>query len=116
MPERLKYLSDETLALLLKVIPISLASVFLSIGFKMKKEKITIFNGLLSIFAGIFFSYLAAPFVLEIENEKYHIVLISLVAISGDKIAEYIIYKLKIELILMALFDLIYERIKGKKQ
>ena len=115
MQEKISYLSEETIALIFKVLPPALIAVTVSIAFKMKKERITIFNAFLSIIIGVGMAWLISPFILDIKSEKWHVPLIALVAISGDKIAEYFVYKLEVELILKAIFDVFYEKLKSKK-
>lgn len=116
MPERLKdFISEETLALLLKVIPVALMATIISTAVKMKKEKITILNALLSIIVGVLTAWILSPVVLAIENETWHVPLIALVAISGDKIAEYVVYEFKVDVAIKALLNILHDKLNPKK-
>lgn len=105
MQEKVSYISNETIALIIKVLPPALIAVSVSIAFKMKKEKITVVNAILSIIIGVGTAWIASPFILDIKSEKWHVPLIALVAISGDKIAEYFVYKLDVDVFFAAVMN-----------
>lgn len=97
MPERFKYLTDETIIFLSKFLPTALIAVSISTALKMKKERVTIMNVITSFIIGVGVAWIFSAFIYDIKNEKFHTPLIAIIAISGEKIAEYFIYKWDVE-------------------
>lgn len=97
MPERFRFLTDDMVAFLIKFLPTALLGVGVGVAVKMKKEKVTIMNVITSIFIGVAVAWIFSGFIYDISDHRWHSPLIAVVAISGEKIAEYFIYKWDIE-------------------
>ena len=105
MPERL--LQSEYYILLTKILfPAFLAvGIKLAVEMKKTKTKISIFNISLSMIIGVGGAYLSSHLVRSNFSEESVPAIIALVAITSDKIGEFLIYKLNIDLFLTSLFD-----------
>lgn len=92
---------------------------FIAISIKMativKKEKMTFTRILLSFVVGVGCAYFIYPFVDNGVENSYVPLLVGVVAISGDKIAEYIIYKWDIDTFIGAVIDTLLDRFRTKK-
>lgn len=111
MPERIKYLTDEMFILLSKFLPTALLAVSISTALKMKKEKVTIMNVLTSFIIGVGVAWFFSSFIYDIKDHRWHSPLIAVVAISGEKIAEYFIYKWDIESFMKQVTNAVQEMI-----
>ena len=92
---------------------------FIAISIKtatqIKREEMNFTRVIISFVVGIGCAYFVYPFVEgKIEN-NYIPLLVGVVAMSGEKIAEYIIYKWDVDKFLGALIDFLLERLKSKK-
>ena len=87
----------------LKIIFPALAGVSIKLALQMKKEKMKFLQIILSYVIGIGMAWICSPLIRDGVPENYQSVIVAIVAISGEKIAEFIIYKWDVDLFLMAL-------------
>lgn len=90
-----------------KIIFPAFLAVGLKLAIEMKKTntKISIFNITLSMIIGVGGAYLSSGFIMKTCSEETIPVVIALIAITSEKIGEFIIYKLNVDLFLTAIFD-----------
>ena len=106
---------DELYEFIFKIMIPALVGIAAKVAIQMKNEKLSIGRVIISFIAGTAFAYFAYPFVGHFSNEDYIPAVIGLSAISGEKITEWVVYKFKIDTFLGVLFDVLIERVKGKK-
>jgi hypothetical protein len=111
MPE--KILQSEFYIFLVKIIFPAFLAVGVKIAIEMKKNrsKISMLNVGLSMLIGVGGAYLSSGLVQKNCDEEYVSVVIALIAITSEKIGEFLIYKLKVELFLSAFADVILDTI-----
>ena len=99
------FFKEEWINLLIKIgIPATIG-VSIKLAVQSKKEQMSITRIILSFVIGIGCAYLAFPFLSHNTNEEYLPMFIAIVSISGEKIAEYVIYKWNIDYFLTSLFE-----------
>lgn len=105
MPERL--LQNEYYVLLTKIILPAFLAVGMKLAVEMKKTKtkVSIFNIALSMIIGVGGAYLSSHLVTKHFNEENVPVIIAIIAITSDKIGEFLIYKLNIDMFLTSIFE-----------
>lgn len=111
MPE--KFTNNEFYIFLTKFIfPAFLAvGVKLAIEMKKNKTKISFFNIFLSMLIGVGGAYISSGLVQKNCDEEYIPIVIALIAITSEKIGEFLIYKMNIDLFLTALIDGFFDSI-----
>lgn len=110
-------ISEETVALITKVIfPAAIAIGIKSfIEMKKDKSKISLLNVVASMFIGVGGAYISSSYMLEEVSPKYLSIAIAIIAILTDKIAEFFMYKFKVDVFILAIIDTIFNR-TSKKQ
>ena len=96
---------EEQIAFFFKVIVPSFLGVSIKIATQMKTKKISILQGLISYVVGISLAVLCAPVITDSVPPRYVALLIGLVAITADKISEYLIYKFNVDIFLTSIFE-----------
>ena len=96
---------EEYVGTFFKIILPSILGVSLKIVTQVKREDVSPFRMMLAYIGGVGLAYLCAPVILDSVPKNYASIVIAVVAISADKILEYIIYKWDIDGILKALTD-----------
>lgn len=85
----------------------------------MRREKMTFFRIIMSYVVGIGCAYFTYPFVKIEMQTQYVPIIVAMVSISGEKVAEFLIYKWNIDDLLLAianaLKDFILNILTGKK-
>lgn len=117
MPE--KYTNNEFYIFLTKIIfPAFLAvGVKLAIEMRKNKTKISFFNIFLSMIIGVGGAYLSSGLVEKYCDIETIPIVIALIAITSEKIGEFLIYKMNIDLFLTALVDTFFDSmIKFRKK
>lgn len=111
MPE--KVLTSEFYTMLSKIIfPAFLAvGVKLAIEMKKNKTKISFFNIGLSMLIGVGGAYISSGLVQKNCTSEYVPIAIALIAITSEKIGEFLIYKLNVDIFLTALVDTFFDAI-----
>jgi len=105
MPER--FVNNEFYIFLTKIIFPAFLAVGVKIAIEMKKNKtkVSLFNVALSMIIGVGGAYLSSGMVIKNFNTENIPIIIALIAITSEKIGEFLIYKLNLDLFLTAVFD-----------
>lgn len=111
MPD--KFANSEVYIFITKIIfPAFLAvGVKLAIEMKKSKTKISLFNIALSMLIGVGGAYISSGLVQKQCDEEYIPVVIALIAITSEKIGEFLIFKLNIDLFLTAIVETFFDTI-----
>lgn len=112
MPERLKQIPDEIWSFIVKTLPISLAALAISISVQIKNKTANTINILLSIVSGLSCSYLTAPFVFDNFGKSASPIIIGVMTIAGEKIAYWLIYEFKVDIIMDAFIRYLLKKFK----
>lgn len=94
-------LPEEVKALVLKTIIPGLIAVSIKLAIQAKQAKVTWVQIIVSFITGIGFAYLFADYVNETFSHPWQPMVTAMVAISGEKIGYWLVYKFKPE----SLFD-----------
>jgi len=111
MPE--KFTNNEFYIFITKFIfPAFLAvGVKLAIEMRKNKTKISFLNILLSMLIGVSGAYFSSGLVEKNCDEEYIPVVIALIAITTEKIGEFVIYKMSVDIFLNAVIDAFFDSI-----
>lgn len=99
-----KTYAEEILGGFIKLIPMFLAAfvtAVLKLIVESKKNKITPLNIFLSCVFAIGIAYLFSPVIIKYLEEDYHTLAVGALVLTGEKIFIYLIYKAKIDDILI---------------
>jgi hypothetical protein len=109
MPERIT--NSEYYIFLTKIIFPAFLAVGIKIAIEMKKNKtrVNFFNICLSMIIGVGGAWLSSDLVLSSCDVNNVPIVIALIAITSEKIGEFLIYKLNVDLFLTAVFDGFFE-------
>ena len=103
MPERFK-IHPEIIDYIAKVILPALAAISIKIALEMKYKKISLMSAFLSLVIGVLTASLTGSFILK-EFPDHATIIISLVAISSEKITHWFIFKVNINITLDRLWE-----------
>lgn len=81
------------------------SGVSIKLATMMSKERITPLRAILSYVVGIGITYLSYPIVLEYSSENMTPMFIAIIAMSGEKISEFVIYKWNIDFFLTSILE-----------
>lgn len=111
MTERL--ISNEVTQFCFKIILPAFLAVGVKIAIEMKKTKTktTFLNICLSMLIGVGGAYISSDLVIASFDDTYIPIVISIIAITSDKIGEFLIYHFNIDVILNTLIDEFLEMI-----
>jgi hypothetical protein len=96
-------ISDEFKSWILKPLVWAMLAISVKLAVQSKREKITIGIVITSFFAGVGSAWLFADYVTLNYHHEYQPLIIAMIAISGEKIVEYVLYKINFQ----ALLDLV---------
>ncbi len=102
-------LSEEVQNLLVKIIIPSLVAVSIKIAISSRKTGMTTFNVITSIVIGVGSAYLFSGLIISNFSDDYIPLMIALVTITGEKIGNWIIYRLNIDSFIEALIEKFYK-------
>jgi len=113
MPERI--VNNEFYIFLTKIIFPAFLAVGIKIAIEMKKNKsrVSFFNIFLSMLIGVGGAWLSSDIVLRNCDSQNVPIVIALIAITSEKIGEFIIYKLNVDMFLTAIVDGFFEYISN---
>lgn len=103
-------LGSELKNLFVKVLIPALIAVSIKIAIDSRKKTISIFNVIGSIITGVGMAYLFSGIILSTFSEDLIPLMIALVAISGEKIGNWLIYKFNIDTFIEALIEKYYKK------
>lgn len=111
MPE--KFTNNEFYIFLTKFIFPAFLAVGVKLAIEMRKNKtrISFFNITLSMLIGVSGAYLSSGLVQKNCDEEYIPVVIALIAITSEKIGEFVIYKMSVDVFLTAVLDTFFDSI-----
>lgn len=90
-------------------------AISIKIATQIKREEMNFTKIIISFIVGVGCAYFIFPFIQGSSvNTKYTPILVGVVAMSGEKIAEYIIYKWDIDKIFNVFIDFLIDRLKNK--
>jgi len=109
MPERI--VNNEFYIFLTKIIFPAFLAVGIKIAIEMKKNKsrVSFFNIFLSMLIGVGGAWLSSDIVLRNCETQNVPIVIALIAITSEKIGDFIIYKLNIDMFLTAIVEGFFE-------
>jgi len=109
MPERI--VTNEVYIFLTKIIFPAFLAVGIKIAIEMKKNKskVSFFNIFLSMLIGVGGAWLSSGIVVKNCDPDNIPIIIALIAITSEKIGEFVIYKLNVDLFLTAIVDGFFE-------
>jgi len=115
MPDRL--LHNEYYIFLTKIIFPAFLAVGVKIAIQMKKNnfKASFFNICLSMIIGVGGAYISSDYVIKNVSQDYTSIIIALIAITSEKIGEFLIYKLNVDLFLTVFVDSFISILTKKK-
>jgi len=110
-------LNNEALAFLTKIIFPAFIGVGIKIAIEMRKNKTkaSLFNVTMSMFVGVGGAYLSNGLVQAIFSYEYVSIVVAIIAILTDKIAEFLIYKFNVDVFLSALADTLLDTINKSR-
>ena len=98
--------SEEVKSWLVKPLIWAMMAVSVKLAVQSKRQKITIGIVITSFLAGIGSAWIFADYVLINYSHQYQPMIIAVIAISGEKIVEYILYKVNFQALLDALMKI----------
>ena len=109
MPERI--VNNEFYIFLTKIIFPAFLAVGIKIAIEMKKNKsrVSFFNIFLSMLIGVGGAWLSSDIVLRNCEQQNVPIVIALIAITSEKIGDFVIYKLNVDMFLTAIVDGFFE-------
>lgn len=120
MPEKQLPLIDEILALFFKILLPAFIGVSIKIAIEMDRKKMTIKRVVISMVVGVGLAWLCSGTITRAVGEQYQSLIIAIVAITAEKIMEYLLYKLNLDhffgAIVEATKDFLINLITGKKK
>lgn len=102
---------EECIAFFFKVIMPSIMGVSVQIATRIKREKITPFRIFLAYVVGVSLSCLSYPVVEDAVGTRYVPLIIGIIAITGNNVAEFLIYKLDIDGFLTSIIEVFRQAI-----
>ena len=106
---------DEAYEFFVKILIPSILAISVKVAVQIKNEGLNYTRAFISFIAGIGCAYFFYPIIEESANKTYIPLLVGITAISGEKIAEWLVYKFKVDIFLGALADFVVDRFRSKK-
>lgn len=104
---------ERALEVFFKILLPALVGVSIKVAIKMQREKITYIGVFLSYIIGIGSAWLASPLIIGAVNKEYVPMMIAIVAITGEKVGEWIIYKFNVDNIMNVLLSQLQSFVVG---
>lgn len=98
--------SDEIKSWVLKPLVWAMMAVSVKLAVQSKKEKLTMGIVVTSFMAGVGSAWLFADYITMNYSHQYQPLIIAIIAISGDKIVEYFLYKINFQQLLDSLIKI----------
>lgn len=116
MIEKNPDLFDEMYNFFVKILIPSLVAISIKTAIQVKKEKLTFTRVVMSFVMGVGCAYFVYPFIDKQIDNSYIPLLVGVVSISGEKIAEYLIYKFNVDSVLGAIVDALIDKFRSGKK
>lgn len=115
MSNQLKEIWEQLSIFFVKYVPFyALVAIFIKISVEVKRKTATWAGSILSLIIGVGVGSLFNPLIRAHTSENVYPIAIGAIAILGEKIAEYLMYKFKVDLVLAVISKEIVEWIKSK--
>jgi hypothetical protein len=98
-------IDEEVKAFIFKIIIPALVAVSVKLAVMAKNNKITWFQAISSIVSGLGAAYLSGSLVMQYTSPNSTPLVIAAIAISGEKIGHFFIYKFHVEEVLRSVLD-----------
>ena len=115
MLEKDPSLFDELQTFFFKIFIPAFVGVSIKVAMQIKKERFNFSRVVLSFITGVGCAYYLYPFIDHEVTDKYMPLIVGIVAISGERIAEYLIYKFDVDLFLGSILGILLDKFKNKK-
>jgi hypothetical protein len=97
MLSKLKTIPEEFWNYFLKVILVAFVAIGIKIAVQIKREKMSVMNGILSVFIGVGVAILCGGYILHAFPGYWATIMIAFVTIIGEKLATWLIYEFKVD-------------------
>ncbi len=101
--------------LIIKILIPSLVAVSIKLALESKKNKVSFFTAATSVITGVGSAYLTSGWVMESFKDTSIPLIIACITIVGEKVAYWLIYKFKFDIVGDAIIEYIVDRYKTKK-
>lgn len=98
-------IGEEIENLLVKVLIPALVAISIKIAIVSRKQSMTVFNVVASIVVGVGCAYLFSGLVMRNFSDDMIPLVIAIITITGEKIGNWIIYRLNVDKLIDALID-----------
>jgi hypothetical protein len=98
--------SEEIKSWIVKPLIWAMMAISVKLAVQSKRQKITVGIVITSFLAGIGSAWIFADYVILNYSHQYQPMIIAVIAISGEKIVEYILYKVNFQALLDALMKI----------
>ncbi len=92
-------------AFFLKILAPALVAISVKLAVQSTKKKVSMFQVIVSFITGIGCAYLFSGVIVETFSDKWQTVYVAIIAISGEKISYWLVYRFNVEEILTTLLD-----------
>ena len=99
-------LSEEIKSWIVKPLIWAMLAISVKLAVQSKRQKITVGIVITSFLAGIGSAWIFADYVMLNYSHQYQPMIIAVIAISGEKIVEYILYRVNFQALLDALMKI----------
>jgi hypothetical protein len=103
MPER--FLNTDFYQFITKILIPAFVGISLKLAVQMKKTKLSFLNVSLSFITGICVAWMFSNPVKMYVPQDYQSICIAIIAISGEKIGDFLVYKFRVDDFLAAILD-----------
>jgi hypothetical protein len=97
--------SDEVYQFITKVIAPATIGISFKVAVQMKREKVSYISVILSYVIGIAVAVISAPFINQNVPNPYRSMTLAIIAISGEKVGDWLIYQMEIDKFLGAILN-----------
>lgn len=91
--------------LIVKILIPAIVGVGINLAVTSRKKTLSVFNIFMSLMAGVGVAWLLSDVVLHLVKNEWQSPVIGLIAISGEKIANWVINKLSIDRVIESFID-----------
>lgn len=107
MPDR--FLNSDAYQFITKILIPAFVGISLKVAVQMKRTKLSFLNVILSFITGITTAYLFSDLIQAHVPHDYQSVCIGIIAISGEKIGDWLVFKFRIDDFLTAIANTLKE-------